>query len=194
MSPLRLAVIAFALTLTGCVHERSLSSAVSDFNARTQLNALLLAESPSLFANVSTNVIEGRVHLSGSVSTDEDRLKATRIAWRTPNIREVVNDIEVTDSDLGDIATDRWISTQVRGRILGDMAIKDANYTIDTQNKVVFILGIAQNQSELDRVIDHARAVGGVRRVVNYALLKDDPRRFAEPRGTELEPEPGETD
>ncbi|MBL8781179.1 MAG: BON domain-containing protein, partial [Alphaproteobacteria bacterium] len=112
------------------------------------------------------------------------RITATRLAWDTPNVREVVNDIEVTeDGGIGDIARDRWISAQVRTRILTDGAIRDINYTIDTQNKVVYVLGIAQSQRELDRVLNHARSVAEVRRVVNYALLKDDPRRFAEPAG-----------
>ena len=69
----------------------------------------------------------------------------------------------------------------MRGRILADGNIRDVNYTIDTQNKIVYILGIAQDQGELDRVLAHARAVPEARRVVNYALLKDDPRRFALP-------------
>lgn len=183
-------VVAVALSagLTGCVgvslntEERSLSSAVGDFNTRTELNARLLAESPSLFANVSTSVIEGRVHLSGSVPRAEDRLAATRIAWAAPNVKEVTNNIEVTsEPDLLDTARDRWINAQVRTRILTDSAIKDINYTIDTQNRTIYILGIAQDQSELDRVLAHARSVPGARRVVNYALLKDDPRRFEWP-------------
>jgi osmotically-inducible protein OsmY len=185
-----LAVVAFAFALTGCVgvalttQERPFGKAVDDFNTRTELNARLLGDSPQLFANVSTTVIEGRVHMSGTVPTNDERLKATRLAWETPNVREVVNDIEVTeDGGIGDIARDRWISAQVRTRILTDGNIRDINYTIDTQNKVVYVLGIAQSQRELDRVLTHARSVAEVRRVVNYALLKDDPRRFAEPAG-----------
>jgi osmotically-inducible protein OsmY len=178
------------VALTGCVgvalttQERTFSSAVDDFNTRTELNGRLLAESASLFSNVSTTVIEGRVHLSGTVPNNQQRIAAARIAWATPNVREVVNDLEVAeDGGIGDIARDRWISAQVRSRILTDSSIKDINYTIDTQNKVVYVLGIAQSQRELDRVLNHARSVAEVRRVVNYALLKDDPRRFAEPAG-----------
>lgn len=182
-------LVALVSTLTGCVglslntQERSLSSAVDDFNTQTQLNARFLGESASLFANVNLTVVEGRVHMSGTVPSNDDRLIATRLAWETPHVRQVVNDIEVTqDADVGGIARDRWISTQVRGRILADGAIHDVNYTIDTQNRVVYILGIAQDQVELDRVLAHARGVPEAKRVVNYALLKDDPRRFAHPR------------
>ncbi len=191
-----LSVLVLAFALTGCVgvalttQERSFSHAVDDFNTRTELNARLLGESASLFANVSTTVIEGRVHLSGNVPTNEERMTATKLAWETPNVTEVVNDIEVTaDGTVGDIARDRWISAQVRSRILTDSSIKDINYTIDTQNKIVYIHGIAQSQRELDRVLVHARSVSDVRRVVNYALLKDDPRRLYERPGTYVDDE-----
>ncbi|MCE9523156.1 MAG: BON domain-containing protein [Alphaproteobacteria bacterium] len=187
-----LVALALSSSLSGCIgvslvtQERSLSSAVDDFNAQTQLNARLLGESPSLFANTNLTVIEGRVHMSGTVPTNEDRLTATRLAWATPHVKEIVNDLEVTDAtNIADAARDRWISAQVRGRILTDRTIHDVNYTIDTQNKVVYILGIAQNQTELDRVVAHAHAVPEARRVVNYALLKSDPRRFAQPRSRE---------
>ena len=120
---------------------------------------MLLGESPSLFANTNLTVIEGRVHMSGTVPTNADRLSATRLAWATPNVKEVVNDIEVTDTtDIADTARDRWISAQVRGRILTDRTIHDVNYTIDTQNKVVYILGIAQDQIELDRYLNSKKA------------------------------------
>jgi osmotically-inducible protein OsmY len=180
------------LMLTACVgvtfdpEERPFSKAVDDFNTRTELNAKLLAEDPRLYTNVSTSVIEGRVHLSGMVLTEDQRRRATQLAWSTANVKEVVNDIEVTEETSGLVATarDRWISAKVRARILADTSIRDVNYTIDTQNRVVFVMGIAQDRGELERVLEHARAIEGVERVVNHAMLKDDPRRFAEPPGS----------
>ena len=191
-STMRALTLALApLLLTACVgvqldpEERPFSKGVDDFNTRTELNAKLLSEDPRLFTNVSTSVIEGRVHLSGSVLTDEQRRRATQLAWSTAGVVEVVNDIEVTEETSGLVATarDRWINTKIRARILSDTSIRDVNYTIDTQNRVVFIMGIAQDRGELDRVVDHAREVDGVERVVNYVVLKDDPRRGEDPPG-----------
>ncbi|MDP7392270.1 MAG: phospholipid-binding domain-containing protein, partial [Alphaproteobacteria bacterium] len=54
---------------------------------------------------------------------------------------------------------------------------KAINYSIDTVNGHVFIMGIAQEQKELDRVLDHARDVSYVRRVTSHAVLKSDPSR-----------------
>ncbi len=45
--------------------------------------------------------------------------------------------------------------------------------------RVVYLMGIAQDRTELDRVTNHARNVKYVRKVVNYARLRSDPRRFA---------------
>lgn len=181
-------LVSLATTLTGCVgiqftpQERSFTNAVDDFNIQTELNARLIGESGALFANVNSSVIEGRVHLTGSVPAQEDRLKVTRIAWIVPAVREVINDIEVT-SDVGlfEIARDHWITASLRALILSDRDIRDSNYTIDTENGIIYVLGIAQDRNEIERVLYHARSVSQARRVVNYAVLKDDPRRVARP-------------
>jgi osmotically-inducible protein OsmY len=178
------AVLLSTTVLSGCVgvtvtaQERPIETAFNDFGARTDLNARMLAEDPLLFTNVSTTVIEGRIHLAGSVNSEEQRQRAQQLAWATPGVREVINSIEIT-SQAGLIETvdDRWISGQVRANILADGNIRDSNYTIDTQNRVVYVMGIAQNADELDRVLKHAAIVKGVRQVVNYAVMKDDPRR-----------------
>lgn len=182
------ATLAVAFGLSGCVglqlqpQERSFVSAVDDFRIQTELNARLLGESASLFANVDSTVIEGRVHLTGSVETQEDRIRVTRLAWSVSSVREVVNDVDVTtEVGLVDTARDHWITAEVRARILDAREIRDSNYSIDTENGVVYLNGIAQDQKELDRVIRLAGSVPNARRVVSYVLLKDDPRRFAHP-------------
>lgn len=173
-----------AVALSGCVgvsvtaQERPIDRAFSDFTTRTELNARMLGDDPRLFANVSTTVVEGRVHLAGTVNSDAERQRAQQLAYATPGVTEVINNIEVTSTGgLIETVDDRWISGQVRAAILSDGGIRDSNYTIDTQNSVVYIMGIAQSETELTRVLNHASGVRGVRQVVNYAVLKDDPRR-----------------
>jgi osmotically-inducible protein OsmY len=179
-------LVMLALPLGGCMgfqfhpQERSFFDALDDFNIQTELNAKLIGESTTLFARVDSSVIEARIHLSGTVPAPADRMLATRIAWSIPRVREVVNDIEVTrEPGIIDAARDRWITASVRSLILNDPSIRDSNYTIDTENGVVYINGIGQSRAEIDRVMSLARTVKEARRVVNYAVLKDDPRRTA---------------
>jgi osmotically-inducible protein OsmY len=182
----RILVLALSVQLAGCVgiqlnpQERNFLSAVDDLNIQTEFNARLIGESGALFANVNSTVIEGRLHITGTVPAQADRQKVTRIAWTIPSVKEVVNDIEVTsETGLVEAARDRWITAQLRALMIGDNRIRDSNYAIDTENGIIYLNGIAQNREELERVMDYAKSVTEARQVVSYVIMKDDPRRTA---------------
>ncbi len=193
-------VMAAAPALTGCVaaavggaavtgaalsQERSLGDAISDFNIQTRIEKELYAHSKDTFKKVDTEVVEGRVLLTGRVGTREERVEAAAIAWTTAGVREVINEIEVGESrGFGGYTRDAWISTRIEARLLADAGVEQENYSIETVNRTVYIFGIAQNEAELDRVIVHCRGVKGVRRVVPHVRMKDDPRRKSVPSDT----------
>ena len=90
------------------------------------------------------------------------------------SVIEVINEIELGDkASLADAARDEWIGAQLRARLLGDAAIASINYSIETVNGSVYLIGVAQNQAELDRVIAYAKNIAYVRRVLNYMRLKE---------------------
>ena len=61
-----------------------------------------------------------------------------------------------------------------RGAVITlDKQIKAVNYSIETVNGTVYVMGIAQSQAEVDRIRNHARQLSYVRRVVNYVRIKD---------------------
>ena len=156
--------------------ERGLAGAASDTKIRLQINHLWLQENTSLFSQIGLQVQEGRVLLTGQVPGPETRVTAVRLAWQAEAVIEVINEIEIGDtSSLSDAARDNWIGAQLRARLVGDAAIASINYSIETVNGSVYLIGIAQNQAELDRVIAYAKGIAYVRRVLNYMRLKTDP-------------------
>ncbi len=158
--------------------ERGFKGAMNDTEIRLQINHLWFQESTALYAQVNLQVQEGRVLLTGGVANPETRLNAVRLAWQAPGVREVINEIEVDDtSTLADAARDEWISTQLKAKLLVDSEVSSINYSIETVNASIYLIGVAQNQAELDRVIAHAKNISYVRRVVSYVRLKDDPAR-----------------
>lgn len=194
-SALKLAVLALAAhALGGCAvlavggaatavksfrEERPVQTQIDDATIAAQIDTNLVGEG-NLFKRVKVTVLEGRVYLKGKVNTQEERITATRVAWRTGGVKEVYNDILTgVDPSLSDAANDTWISTKVRANLLTDGAVKDVNYTIDTQNGTVFLMGIAQNEAEREHAVSVARGVPGVVAVVDYLVLRDDPRRLA---------------
>ena len=62
------------------VQERSTMSALSDTEIKLSILNGLMNHSGELFRDVSVDVIEGRVVLTGSVPRAEDKVTATRIA------------------------------------------------------------------------------------------------------------------
>ncbi len=196
MTPTRILLIPFllgTLALGGCgpvlvgaaitggaaaVQERSVGDAVDDLTIRTELNRIFFEENVDLLSDVSFNVIEGRVLLKGAVEKHEHRIRALELTWQAAGVNEVINEIQVTDQgDIVDYARDTWISTQLKAQILFDTEIISINYNIETINGVIYVVGIAQDQAEVDKVVDHARRIENVRKVVSHVIMKDDPRR-----------------
>jgi osmotically-inducible protein OsmY len=153
--------------------ERGLKGAASDTKIRLQIDRLWLEESTSLYTKIGLQVQEGRVLLSGQVPGPEARVTAVRLAWQAEDVIEVINEIEIGDkSSLLDAARDEWIAAQLRARMVGDAAIASINYSIETVNGSVYLIGIAQSQAEVDRVVAYAKNIAYVRRVLNYMRIK----------------------
>ena len=158
--------------------ERGFKGAIADTEIRLEINHLWLQESTSLYRKVNLQVQEGRVLLTGQVPNPEARVTAVRLAWQAEGVREVINEIEVADtSSLLDAARDEWIATKLRARLLADAEVASINYSIESVNGALYLIGVAQDQAELDRVLAHARDIAYVRRVVTYVRLKSDPAR-----------------
>lgn len=160
------------------LQERGLDGAIVDSRIQAEINHGWLEYDKNLFPHLGSSVYEGRVLLTGVVKTEDQRAEIVRRAWTVRGVREVINEIIVDpQGSSGTLARDTWISTQLRGQILVDRDINGVNYTIETVRHVVYLFGVAQDKKELDKVIDYARRVEYVERVVNHVLLKNDPRR-----------------
>lgn len=173
-----LAVGAGAAAGVAAAEERGAKNAANDKGIQLAINERLFQKDLSLFGKVSVTVYEGRVLLTGVVQKQADRDEAERIAWEQGRAVEVINELVIAPSgNLIDSANDTWITSQLRFKLTGDSAVVDINYSIDTVNGTIYLLGLAQSEAELLRVTDHARTIQGVRRVVSHVLLKTDSRR-----------------
>ena len=160
------------------LQERSLEDAVDDTQIRLEINHYWFQESEILYRKVNLQVQEGRVLLTGAVPDPQTRVDAVRLAWQATGVREVINEIEVDDeTTLTDITRDVVISRKLKNRLLADKEISSLNYSVEVVNQHIYLIGIAQDQKELDRVMSHAKEIGYVKRITNYVRLKDDPAR-----------------
>jgi len=177
-SPATVAVSAGAKTATAAQKEKGLGQAVNDTKIQIEINHLWLQADEKLFREVGLQVEEGRVLLTGTVPKPEDRLEAVRLAWQATGVTEVINEIRIDDTDtVSDFTRDAWINAQIEAKLLFDGEVLSINYSVETVNQTVYLMGVAQDQAELNRAIGHAKDVDHVERVISYLRLKDDPAR-----------------
>ena len=162
----------------GVGQERTTRDALNDIETETTINNNLANHSAELFRRVGVDVIEGRVLLSGAVSTRADAIKAQELAFAAPGVREVINELTI-DGDPGvqRYSQDLWITTQLRTKMIGDPDVASVNYNIETHRGVVHLIGLARSDAELERVTGIAASIPGVTQVVSHVLSITDPRR-----------------
>ena len=153
--------------------ERGLGVAIDDSATHAKIWRLWLDTDPHIFLEVGVDVHEGRVLLTGTINSPQNRLDAVRLAWQVEGVRQVIDEIQVTDEGgVLDYSRDVWITAQLRSKITFDSEILAINYSIETVNKVVYLMGVAQSEAEIDRVIRYARNIDYVRKVVSHVRIK----------------------
>lgn len=170
-SPLGVATTVVASAGTKAAEERGFTTSVNDDAIWLGINRRLLDYDGALFEAVMLQVHEGRVLLSGEVPTQEARMEAVRIAWQPEGVVEVINELTVTAPGRNEWR-DFWIAEKIDGKLLLDRKVRSINYSVEAVDGVVYLIGIAQNEDELQRVIDHCRDVAYVRRIVSYVRIK----------------------
>lgn len=157
---------------------QTVANNASDTSIHLALQRDMGREFPRYFAEMASEVHEGRVLLVGTIRTPEDRIRASQIAWQIQGVSEVVNELQVAEEQSAlAYLKDVRISNQLRARLLTAVDVADSNYDFETVNSVVYILGVARDRGELEYVAELAATIAGVERVVSHALLADDPRR-----------------
>ena len=97
------------------------------------LDAKLLLMNKNYLLSVSTQVLDGRIFVTGKVDNPEEKLKITKLAWEIQGTRSVKNDLKIKEKfNFKQSAKDVLITSQLRTAIIFNKKIKSANYSIDT--------------------------------------------------------------
>lgn len=157
--------------------EKGFSTSVSDGVIEAKLTDKFIQTDASLVTGIEKSVNNGSVLLTGKVETLEQKFLATRLSWEIKGVREVINEVQVTQGGtLKDKAKDLAASAQLRAALIGDKNISSLNYSIDVVNGIVYLSGVAADDQEKERVIAHAQELRFAKKVVNYIILESDKR------------------
>jgi osmotically-inducible protein OsmY len=153
--------------------DRGIDGTVEDSAIQVEVNAALIGEGTDLFWPITTLVRDGRLLLVGNVATEADRAEAARRVAAVDGVVEVFNELEVGPRPVvSDDAQDTLISQRVTSALVFDSEVKAVNYGLVTHNAVVYLMGTARSDWELERVVAHARNVAYVRGVVSHVQVE----------------------
>ena len=171
--------IIIILTLTSCssvsrfgagvditFDPRTIGMQIDDTIMQKNLSARLALAEKKYFITIQSEVLDGRIFLSGKVNTPEEKIKITKMAWETKGVRSVKNAITIKgQSNFKSTAKDILITSQLRSALIFNKKTKSRNYTLETINKNIYIFGIAMDHKEKEEVINEANKIYDVEKV-----------------------------
>ena len=162
-----------AATGVAAYQERGVEGAANDLKIQIRIVDKWLDKDSEIFRKISLEVYQARVLLTGYAKDEKMRAESVRLAWQAQGVKEVLNEIQLdTDKKETSLARDSWITTQLKSKITFDKKIYAVNYFLETVNGIVYLLGVAQTQEELDLVKAYARNLNYVRRVISHVRIK----------------------
>lgn len=166
--------------LTGCVaavvagaaagivvyDRRSVATIESDARIFHKVHTAIVKDSRFYGSRIDVSCFNGVVLLVGQTPTASLRVVAEKIAQRTPNVRRVYDEVTVDyPLSLSKRTKDTMLTGKVRSAMLAREGLESGSIRVVTENKVVYLMGIATHE-QADLAVDVARQIRGVKKVV----------------------------
>ena len=151
---------------------RTIGMQIDDTIMQKNLSARLALVDKKYFISIQSEVLDGRIFLSGKVDEPEEKIRITKMAWETKGARSVKNAITIKgQNNFKSTAKDILITSQLRTALIFNKKTKARNYTLETVNKNIYIFGIAMNKEEKKEVINEANKIYDAEEVIPSIYL-----------------------
>lgn len=179
--------VAALLAMTGCdLHiplfyedptklsdSRSEEAQQLDDRIRGDILSSLVEQEVGTLKNVTVDVYEKDVLLTGTVTGPEAKDTAGAVAASAEGVGKIINEVQVMeDSSLRDKAEDLSIENGLKASLRESTKINSFNLRWQIVNGTVYMFGRAQSEQERDKALEIARSVLGVKDVVDHIEIK----------------------
>jgi osmotically-inducible protein OsmY len=157
--------------------EKGVPGVISDSSISRAIKTKFYKHNPDMYSQIDVDVQSGEVLLTGTLTEGDWQQEAENMVRKIRGVKNVFNHTIIKDTPdsvtgvLSDGSKDTWISTQIRSKLLFTNDVQSMNYSITTDNAVVYVMGLAQNQAELDKVLTAISKMKDVKKVVNYVKI-----------------------
>ena len=147
---------------------------IDDSVVTARVRSALLADPDIKSFEIKVETRKGQVQLSGFVDTQARIDNAIALTRKVEGVKGVENGMRLKDgkATVGNTVDDSIVTAKVKAALLADPAIKSFDIAIVTRKGEVQLSGYVDNQTQINRAIDIARAVEGVQSINNEMSIK----------------------
>ena len=151
--------------------DRSIYNVMDDYSIKSEITSAFVDE--ALVLNISTDIYQGMVMLTGTVKEERDKSRAEKLVRQVKGVRELFNEIQVTtEGGVGATVKDLVMENKLKAKLVFAAGLTSINFRWRAVNSVIYFMGMAKSRDELDRVVTMAR-MDGVRKIVTHVFLTD---------------------
>lgn len=171
--------------------DRTTGDQVTDGRIGTGILSRLGSKDKGLLLDVSADVWEQRVLLTGTLSDPKVRGEVVQLVRQDQRVRQVYDEIQIVSkgeqearreqagkekqeapSGARQGVTDFWISTKIEAQLVAASGVRSVNYRWRSVGNTVYIIGRARSAAELNKVLEICRATDGVKAVKHFVEIK----------------------
>ena len=170
--------------------DRIVEDQIRDSKIKTGILERFSEVDKSLLIDLSVDVWEDRVMLTGVLNDSQLRNTAVRVAQNDARIVNFYNAVKLVSNEekqtrrtwkekaeagmstVGGIANDFWIESKIKAQLLIASGVTSVNYRWRAVYGTVYIIGRASSATELNTVLDIIRKTEGVKGVEPYVKVK----------------------
>jgi osmotically-inducible protein OsmY len=164
------------LLLAGCSasQQQRAKSDMSDVLIAAQVRAKIAAVDAATVSLVNVDVNHGAVALTGQVHSATERVKVVEAARSVSGVTKVDDRLKVNPKapTAGEIATDLALQARVKTALTEQTGVNALKVHVSAHAGVVQLDGTCASKAVHELVIETARGVSGVRRVVDHLRLE----------------------
>ena len=177
-------VSTLAITLAGCgkavdsagmaVPSTSVGTDIDDSVVTSNVRAVLLGDPDIKSFDFKVETRKGEVLLSGFVDNQAQLDRATAATRAVSGVKAVQNNVVLKSAptSVGKKVDAGIITSKVKAALLGDPGVKSFAIGVVTRNDEVLLSGFVDSQAQVDRAVEIARGIEGVRLVSNEMSVK----------------------
>ena len=125
---------------------------------------------------VDIDVFNSNIMLSGYVNEARCKNLAVSLAKSVKPNLNIYNEIMVFGEDYKlNSVNDSYIHSKIATRLKASEGVKSSNYVYNVVDSIVFVMGRSRSESEFKKVINIFRTGSGVKKVVSYIFILEEP-------------------